>query len=579
MPKTTYEGLVDTSSDHLRHLSAGSSGFSRATFVAGQRITCLQEQYLLGAVLGRGATSTVYRAVSVRTRQIVAVKAIQKRFVGDTEMFLNEIQIHKAADHPNILRLLETFEDDKMLYLVTELCEHGDLSRYLEFDVDNPDEGGALMPERDALLLFQQVVASIRYLHQRGIVHRDLKPGNFLCSGLTAPSAVAGWDNPDIEFKSIILKLADFGVSASCGSEKHMLTKKVGTDGFMAPEVIRSQPYNEKSDIFSIGCILHMLLTGSPPKWQGSSYELDSSRLETVSAEVRHLVDSLLQARPEDRPSAEELSLAPLLNQPRHQLQQTSSRLDTQFLDRIYAYSSFPLLKRAAIVAMVSRAESDADFVPSIEKFMSIGRRRNMNSGINIEDIYESLVEEVSSERQCLVRQALQRESGIPRTPRRQIIGLRGDRRKRTAANALATQRFQQDLRRDLEQLIFNIDAAGALSYSEWLAATVEPSWYMDPNRIAAIFGLFDQDQDGWISIGDLKGALPDVFHRLSVDDVLQESQLSARQSSWISKENFSRLIRTQNHSLFTLKRVAECIRDDPLLPVQSLHPPQPTIF
>jgi len=553
--RTTYEGSTEIPVN-----SPQTTGFSRATFVA-PRLRGkdeLEDKYTIGKELGEGATAKVYSAVNHRTGQIVALKIIDKQLVPDEQMHRNEVGIHKATDHPNILRLLETFEDDRYLYLVTELCEGGDLVQHLrnigsEFSVP-------FMPEEDALQIFQQVVASVRYLHKIGIVHRDLKPGNFLCAASSRPaSAKSSWTDPSASPTSlprVIMKLTDFGVSAQ-GGVKHLLTRRVGTDGYMAPEVLRCSPYNDKADIFSIGCILHTMLTGNPPKQKDDmSYKIDKMRLRYVSVEARALVEWLTQDAPEDRPSIDEIASSPAMRKRWQQLRKSSGRLGSHLLDQMHAYSSYPLLKKAALVAMVSRAESDADFLPLIEKFMSFGSHKSMNYCIGVDDLYRALHDEVLGDMERNVKTVLQGDMSFSNSGRR--------RRKRRRP---ATERFKEELLSQVEELIRKIDcdASGTISYSEWLAATVEPWWYSEPERISSTFRLFDHDADGMISEADLKKVIPATFAGVEVDAVLQESQLSGVQNSWISKEQFSLLMRTRNLSAFSLRRIAEGVQE-PLL-------------
>jgi len=557
-PRTTYEGSADFD---MGQKQAPFCGFSRGNFVSQiKEMKEMKDKYQVGKELASGATAKVYQAVNLRTNQTVALKAICKSIMPDDNMLRNEIQIHKEADHPNILRLLETFEDDKYLYLVTELCEGGDLRGHLE-DLKN-DYSVLQMSEKDALQLFQQVVASVRYLHKQGIVHRDLKPGNFLVAGRTESSSS----------QRMVLKLTDFGVSTSCPL-KHLLTRRVGTDGFMAPEVLRCSPYNEKADIFSIGCILHNLLTGNPPKRSDDGvYKIDMLRLRFVSDEMRNLVKYLTQALPEDRPSIEEVVLEPLLQSSENQLRSVADSLHSQMLDQMYAFSTFPLMKKAAVVAMVSRAESDSDFLPYIEKFMSFGSYASMNCAISADDLHSALVEELVVDMQQTLKRTL--DSG-----RCQPSGRVARRRRRSKTLwGPATQRFQHEIKAELERLVRNIDSdmSGAIGYSEWLAATVDSRWYSDPQRIDAVFKLFDWDQDGMISEDDLKKVIPSVFTGVSVDCVLQESQLDAAQKSWIDLEHFRLLMRTQNHSFFTLRRIANG-EEGPLnvSDASSLHDPK----
>jgi len=307
-------------------------------------------------------------------------------------------------------------------------------------------------------------------------------------------------------------------------------------------------------------------LTGYPPKPKDDgSYAISKIRLQFVSNQARDLIMQLMSENPEDRPSADEVARLPLLQSSRHKLWAKSVRLDEQLLDQMYAYSAFPLLKKAAVVAMVSRAESDADFLAAVEKFMSLAS--SMTSGVTVDDIHEALSQELMGDMQRSVFQTL-RTSARPRLARPHGPGRVGpERRRHRQSSSMARARFNEELRAELEQLVYKIDVSGdgQLTYSEWLAATVEPLWYTDPQRIASAFRLFDFDGDGMISASDLKQVIPDVFNKLTVDAVLQESQLSAQQTSWLTQEQFTLLLQTQNPSFFTLMRIANGV-EDPLV-------------
>ncbi|CAK0883161.1 unnamed protein product, partial [Prorocentrum cordatum] len=583
-PCTTYEGSQEDMK-RLQELTCGvAGGFGRAMFIKECRSQAtLQKKYRMEEELGRGATAIVYRAVTERTGQDVAVKVINKEHVANAQMLTNEIAIHKATDHPNVLRLLETFEDDCRLYLVSELCEGGDLWKFLAAYSDEFSSG---LPEEDALVVFQQVVNVVVYLHSRGIVHRDLKPGNFLI-----PSASSGLDGFKRDGRAMIVKLTDFGVSAYGGAEncsgKHKLTRRVGTEGFMAPEILKCQPYNEKADVFSMGCILHMLLTGHPPKQkEDGTYVFSKIRLRFMSEGVRELLHLMTATRPEDRPSAREVFQMPVLQSMRTGRMATSARLDSTLLDRMYAYSSFPLLKKAAIVAMVTRTENldDRDFSPVIQKFMSL--LQHEATGIVVDDVYDALCTELLGNMRDMVRDTLRRQaaSGAGMAgPSCRAAPLSRRRRARTkearAGAQLAadggccplTARFCSELRADVKDLLEKIDVSGSgcISYSEWLAATIDPAWYTDGERIRSAFRLFDTDGDGLLNAEDLKRIIPDVFEKLAAEEVLEESQLSAKQKSWISPEHWQLLLQTDTPSKFRLKRIAKGL-EDPLVGTAS---------
>jgi len=550
--KTTYEGSCED------FLGFQCGGLERSAFV--KEVKCseldLKKHFTLIKELGEGATATVHLAVKNRTGEEVALKIIEKARLKDAQMLRNEIAIHKATDHPNILRLLEVWEDECNLYLATELCQGGDLWRHL---TSNSDEYSTLaISEEQTLQWALQIVNSVLYLHKLNVVHRDLKPSNFL----RATSDVGG-------SSSGILKLADFGVSAHC-SEHHRLTRKVGTDGFIAPEILKSQPYNEKADIFSIGCILHMMLTGHPPKPKPcGDYTISKIRLRFVSQDLRELVEAMLSPEPSKRPSAQEILESPVFTRVRDQGWKDSMRLGTRILDNMYAYSSFPLLKKAALVAMVSRAESDAAFTDCIRKFMSLD---SSTSALKTKDLYRALEVEMVQDMQAQVQQILRPPRGRGRRARACAAWL--ERQPRTIVDPAKAQQglelFKKTLYTISEELVARIDVASdnEVSYSEWLAATADASWYTESSRIKAVFNLFDYDGDGVITREDLEKVIPHVCQKLDVNEVLLESQhrLSKRGAAGIHTEDFFILIQTHKPSKYTLQRIRSGL-EDPLLP------------
>jgi len=150
-----------------------------------------------------------------------------------------EIDILKNLDHPNILRLYEVFEDSKYIYLVTELCNGGEL-----FDeIVSRSRFG----ERDAAGVIKQLLSAISYCHSKKICHRDLKPENVLI------------DNKE----TMSIKLIDFGTSQRFEDEEKM-ELVLGTAYYIAPEVLKGE-YDEKCDVWSIGVMLYILLSGEPP--------------------------------------------------------------------------------------------------------------------------------------------------------------------------------------------------------------------------------------------------------------------------------------------------------------------------
>lgn len=156
-----------------------------------------------------------------------------------------EIQILQTLDHPHILKLYEYFEDEKNVYLITEICKGGEL-----FDKIVAQD---YFKEDYAKKVFQQILKAINYCHAQNVAHRDLKPENFLFDG----------DGEDAGIKVI-----DFGLSKICynkniGKIEKMKTR-AGTPYYISPEVLAGN-YDRSCDLWSAGCILYILLCGYPP--------------------------------------------------------------------------------------------------------------------------------------------------------------------------------------------------------------------------------------------------------------------------------------------------------------------------
>lgn len=155
--------------------------------------------------------------------------------------FIHETDILKRLAHQNIITVYEMFEDQAQFYLVTELCKGGDL--YDEIT----RRGNKLFSEADAAHVIKECLLAINHCHSEKICHRDLKPENILLDT----------DNR--------VKLIDFGTAESFESQSGM-QGLIGTAYYIAPEVLNEKgKYNEKCDIWSLGVILFMLLTGIPP--------------------------------------------------------------------------------------------------------------------------------------------------------------------------------------------------------------------------------------------------------------------------------------------------------------------------
>ncbi|KAK5584737.1 hypothetical protein RB653_006354 [Dictyostelium firmibasis] len=245
----------------------------------------LRLNYILGNEIGRGAFSIVREATSRATGTKVAIKSINTRFIKN-KLLMREIEImKKVGDHPNILKLYEVYETTKHLHLVLELVTGGEL-------FDKIVQRGEYS-EQDASKIVRQIVSAVGHLHANGIAHRDLKPQNLLC---------AGEEGDDI-------RVADFGLSKIFGDGDYLETC-CGSPEYVAPEVLECKPYDKACDLWSVGVITYVLLTGCFPFWDKNNavlYEkirnVDYGWPEglEVSNEAKDLVSHLIEKNPEKR--------------------------------------------------------------------------------------------------------------------------------------------------------------------------------------------------------------------------------------------------------------------------------------
>ena len=258
----------------------------------------LNDLYEIQGVLGKGKFGLVKLGVHKESGREVAVKIINKKLVGpvDVQQVKSEIDILKIAKHPNIIKLYDVFENEKLIYIIMEYCAGGDLFSYIE-------KRGFRLKEERAAEIIHKLCTAVYFLHQYGIVHRDLKPENILMTDDT--------DKADI-------RLVDFGLGKIIGPGE-TCTEPFGTFSYVAPEVLQEKPYNFKVDLFAIGIITYLLVAGFLPFDHETSekeiarqtvYEptpFPPSIWKNISIEGKMFVDNLLEKDPEKRMTIQEV--------------------------------------------------------------------------------------------------------------------------------------------------------------------------------------------------------------------------------------------------------------------------------
>eukprot|EP00475_Leptophrys_vorax_P023821 TRINITY_DN32785_c0_g1_i1.p1 TRINITY_DN32785_c0_g1~~TRINITY_DN32785_c0_g1_i1.p1 ORF type:complete len:521 (-),score=42.17 TRINITY_DN32785_c0_g1_i1:344-1906(-) len=265
----------------------------------------LEDHYTLCEVLGTGGFSVVQKGISKEDGTEVAIKTLKKHgnpsvsnaLVENEIMVMNRI-VDEVSPHPNVIHLIDVFEDDTSIHLVLELCSGGEL-----FDRIVQQERYS---EAGAAAVIRQIASGLCSLHAAKIAHRDLKPENCLFQ-------TRDQDSP--------LKIMDFGLSYIEG-ETSPLVGLFGSIDYVSPESLSRRESKAAGDMWSLGVILYILLCGYPPfhalnnraKQQlilNASFDFDEYTWKSISQSAKQLVTSLLTVDPSKRPTAAELLLHP----------------------------------------------------------------------------------------------------------------------------------------------------------------------------------------------------------------------------------------------------------------------------
>lgn len=250
-------------------------------------------------ILGRGISSTVRRCIEKETGHEYAVKIIdlsndssESGIISAHEATIQEVAIlRQVAGHSYIIELIDVFESNTFIFLVFELCKHGELFDYLTSVVT--------LSEKKTRYIMRQIFEGVEHIQRQNIVHRDLKPENILLD-----------DNLNV-------KITDFGFATRL-REGELLTDLCGTPGYLAPETLRANMiegapgYSYEVDVWACGVIMYTLLVGCPPFWHRKQltmlrnimegkYSFSSPEWADISESPKDLIRRLLVVEPAQR--------------------------------------------------------------------------------------------------------------------------------------------------------------------------------------------------------------------------------------------------------------------------------------
>ena len=293
------------------------------SIVVQQRSTSTLRDFEFHELLGRGSFGKVYRVTRKQDGQIYVMKQINVAEMSEPEQrdAVNEVKVMASMDHCNIVRYFDSFIDGELLNIVMEFCDGGDLQAYLK------QLGGKSLPEPQIWHIFIQICQGMAYMHKKRILHRDLKTANLFLASLSSMSVGANSNsNVDAQAASktktanklpkLAVKIGDLGVARVLNSSSSFAQTLVGTPYYLSPELCEDKPYNNRSDVWALGCILYELCSLKHPfvaKNQGALIlkivrgKYPALDADLYSPSLRQLVKCMLSRSPSRRPTVQHI--------------------------------------------------------------------------------------------------------------------------------------------------------------------------------------------------------------------------------------------------------------------------------
>ncbi|XP_019057833.1 PREDICTED: calcium-dependent protein kinase 34 isoform X2 [Tarenaya hassleriana] len=471
--------------------------------VLGRPMEDIKASFSLGKELGRGQFGVTHLCTHKATGHQFACKTIAKRKLvnkEDIEDVRREVQImHHLTGQPNIVELKGAYEDKHSVHLVMELCAGGEL-------FDRIIAKGHYS-ERAAASLLRTIVQIVHTCHSMGVIHRDLKPENFLLLNKDENSP---------------LKATDFGLSVFY-KPGEVFKDIVGSAYYIAPEVLRRK-YGPEADIWSVGVMLYILLSGVPPFWAGkdsvpftfmrSRYlliesengifnailrgqiDFSSDPWPVISPQAKDLVRKMLNSDPKQR-----LTAAQVLNHPwiKEDGEAPDVPLDNAVMSRLKQFKAMNKFKKVAL-RVIAGCLSEEEIMGLKEMFKGMDTD---NSGtITLEELRQGLAKQGTRLSEYEVQQLME------------------------AADA---------------------DGNGTIDYGEFIAATMHINRLDREEHLYSAFQHFDKDNSGYITMEELEQALREFGMNDGRDITEIISEVDSDNDGRINYDEFVAMMRKGN--------------------------------
>lgn len=406
----------------------------------------VKEHYTLGKELGRGQFGITYLCTENSTGKSYACKSILKRKLArqsDRDDVKREIQIMQhLSGQPNIVEIKGAYEDRYSVHLVMELCAGLEL-------FDRIIAKGHYS-ERDAAEIFRGIANVVHICHFMGVIHRDLKPENFLFAS---------------KDETAMLKAADFGLSVFI-EEGKVYRDLVGSAYYVAPEVL-SRHYGREIDVWSVGVILYILLSGVPPFWAETEKGIFDAILEgeidfeskpwpAISSAAKDLIRRMLTQDPKKRITSAQVLDHPWLREG----EASDEPIDSAVLSRLKQFRAMNKLKKLALKVIAENLSEEE--IKGLKAMFT-----NMDTDKNGTITYEEL------------------KSGLAR---------------------IGSRLTEAEVKQLMEAA--DVDGNGTIDYIEFISATMHRHRLERDEHLYKVFQYFDKDNSGFITRDELETAM-----------------------------------------------------------------------
>jgi len=478
-----------------------------------------------------------------------ACKTVNTVRMKDREIkeFINEVDILRELDHPNIIQLFEVYKNKRKVWIITELCTGGDLTSRID-----------TISENDVATIMEQIARAMYYMHKRNVCHRDIKLENIM------------YANPDADAP---IKLIDFGLSNKFKKDEKM-KKACGTIYAAAPELFFGEGYTEQADIWSMGVVAFVLLSQQYPFLTDFEDIIDYEKKENfenaiyqygpqweerrITSYAKGFCDACLRRQPSERwsaydalqyiqeqwiPHVEEVGTIPEDEESSVDDEEkkectniTSSGSSTAgtvttsvtFSERTDSKSSLSSRKsfRQSLSSVRKRTRMDSNLLEGMTKFVLYGELKKTILMTMAYAMDKSSLKEIRE----IFETMDSRGDGIISLPE-----------LKEALKEMHSEKHLDDS--TIEKLFHGIDQDnnGHIAYNDFLAAVVESQGLITMEHLAEAFDRLDADKKGYISKDDLKDLLGEDYNEELVNRMIDEADF--KRNGQVDYDEFLRLM------------------------------------